>query len=70
MISLNADMKSVCKRLSNRSQEKRAFENLSRLFSNKNPLPLPKHEYVRESESGIGFCLHCYSDNMNDGNHY
>lgn len=68
-VHLDADMKSVHRRLAGSHQHRRGLENLRRLLQGEPPLSLPKHEYVKEVGCGIGFCTVCGSDDLNDGNH-
>lgn len=50
--------------------DRRGLENLRRLLHGESPAPCVKHEYVRTEGTGIGFCGYCYSDDINDGNHF
>lgn len=68
-VYFDADMRSVYSRLANEYQQRRGVDNLHRLLHDEPPLPLPKHEYVKEVGCGIGFCEVCHSDDINDGNH-
>jgi hypothetical protein len=63
-MNFDADMISVYHRLAEKVRKERAKKN-----HKKSQASIPKHKYIADTTSGIGFCTVCYSDDEHDGNH-